>query len=100
HLITSTPHHLHTSSPPHLITSSPHHLTPHHIHTSSPHHLITSSPHHLITSSSRSDLLYRCVQWVWEVWHLYNYLIGQLELPDLVAGPKHFFSCPVEAADP
>lgn len=45
----------------------------------------------------RSDELYRAVQWVWEVWLLYNHFLLRLDLPELTIGMRHFIQCPVEA---
>lgn len=48
----------------------------------------------------RSDPLYTCVQWIWNIWYLYNHVVVHLELPELVIGPKLFFTCPVEGGNP
>ena len=36
----------------------------------------------------RSDLLYRAVHWVWEVWQLYNHCMLRLDLPELAVGKQ------------
>ena len=46
------------------------------------------------------DAVYRAVEWVICVWQRLNDGLGKLGLPELVFGPSHFLSCPVEVGKP
>ncbi|XP_078595370.1 cortactin-binding protein 2-like isoform X1 [Branchiostoma floridae x Branchiostoma japonicum] len=46
---------------------------------------------------STDDQVYKAVEWVAAVWQRLNACLAKLGLPDLVLGPRHFFTCPIEA---
>ncbi|XP_078676705.1 cortactin-binding protein 2-like isoform X2 [Branchiostoma floridae x Branchiostoma belcheri] len=46
---------------------------------------------------STEDQVYKAVEWVAAVWQRLNACLAKLGLPDLVLGPRHFFTCPIEA---
>ncbi|XP_074645059.1 cortactin-binding protein 2-like [Tubulanus polymorphus] len=40
--------------------------------------------------------VHQALQWTTRVWHRLNEALGKLGLPEIVFGPTHFLSCPVE----
>ncbi|XP_072026950.1 uncharacterized protein [Amphiura filiformis] len=46
------------------------------------------------------DPTYRAIEWVSSVWYKLNECFLRLPLPGTVLGPKHFFTCPIDADAP
>ena len=47
----------------------------------------------------KNNELFSSLQWVSEVWYLYNCYLQKFQLPELQIGPRHFFACPVDCED-
>ena len=47
----------------------------------------------------KNNDLFSSLQWISEVWYLYNCYLQKYQLVELQIGPRHFFSCPTESED-
>ncbi|KAI6654057.1 Cortactin-binding protein 2-like [Oopsacas minuta] len=47
----------------------------------------------------KNNDLFSSLQWISEVWYLYNCYLQKYQLAELQIGPRHFFSCPTESED-
>ena len=47
----------------------------------------------------KNNDLFSSLQWISEVWYLYNCYLQKYQLVELQIGPRHFFSCPTESDD-
>ena len=47
----------------------------------------------------KNNDLFSSLQWISEVWYLYNCYLQKYQLVELQIGPRHFFTCPTESDD-
>eukprot|EP00800_Vazella_pourtalesii_P015255 TRINITY_DN408_c0_g1_i3.p1 TRINITY_DN408_c0_g1~~TRINITY_DN408_c0_g1_i3.p1 ORF type:complete len:1128 (-),score=313.61 TRINITY_DN408_c0_g1_i3:239-3622(-) len=48
---------------------------------------------------AKNNDLFSSLQWISEVWYLYNCYLQKYQLAELQIGPRHFFTCPTESDD-